>query len=130
MARIGLIVNTQFGEDWHRMSSGNLAALLGAWSRGSSPLYRLLAAALRRAILNGDIASGSRLPAERELAQQLAVSRTTVVAAYDLLRQDGWVERRIGSGTWVCPVAGVHASQRRDHLTGALARSPFYDTLL
>jgi DNA-binding transcriptional MocR family regulator len=93
-------------------------------------LYRLLAAALQQAILRGDIAAGSRLPAARRLAQQLAASRTTVVAAYDLLRQDGWVERRIGSGTWVCLLAGDHAVLRRNQLAGGLASGPFYDPLL
>ena len=107
-----------------------LADILGPWSRGSEPLYGLLAVALQRAILSGDIAVASRLPSERQLAQQLAVSRTTVVTAYDLLRQDGWIERRMGSGTWVCAVAGAHTLQRQDELAGSLARSPFYDALL
>src|SRR5690242_15998619 len=96
------------------MAYAKLSDTLGPWSRGSEPLYRLLAVALQRAILSGDIAAESRLTAERQLAQQLAVSRTTVVAAYDLLRQDGWIERRMGSGTWVCPVAGAHPLQRQD----------------
>ena len=38
----------------------------------------------------------------RLLAQALMLSRTTVVAAYDALRESGWLESRSGSGTWVC----------------------------
>src|SRR5690349_152732 len=133
MARLRHRVNIHLRDDWHRMGSASyakLADILGPWSRGAAPLYRLLATALQRAILGGDIAAESRLPSERQLAQQLAVSRTTVVAAYDLLRQDGWIERRLGSGTWVCPVAGAHTVQRQDDFAGSLARSPFYDALL
>src|SRR5918912_3634582 len=111
MARLGQRVNIHLRDDWHRMgyaSYAKLADILGPWSRGSEPLYRLLTVALQRAILSGDIAPESRLPSERQLAQQLAVSRTTVVAAYELLRLDGWIARRTGSGNWVCPVAGAH----------------------
>jgi DNA-binding transcriptional MocR family regulator len=74
---------------------------LGAWTEGSGPLYSRLAAALQRSIAQGLIAPGTRLPAERSLAELLHVSRGTVVAAYGLLQEDGVVERRQGSGTVV-----------------------------
>src|SRR5215210_6426135 len=112
------------------MDLKNFVDVLGPWSRGSEPLYKLLASSLQRAIISGDIAPATRLPAERRLAQLLAISRTTVVAAYDLLRQEEYVERRTGSGTWVRPVSGTRAWQRRDELAGSLARNPFYETLL
>jgi GntR family transcriptional regulator / MocR family aminotransferase len=44
---------------------------------------------LRRAILDGRLPTGARLPASRELAAQLSVSRTTVVVAYDRLIGEG-----------------------------------------
>ncbi|HEY8339652.1 MAG TPA: PLP-dependent aminotransferase family protein, partial [Egibacteraceae bacterium] len=44
---------------------------------------------------------GTRLPPERRLAQSLAVSRSTVVAAYEQLKSEGWLESRQGSGTWI-----------------------------
>jgi DNA-binding transcriptional MocR family regulator len=47
------------------------------------------------------------LPTERALAVELSVSRSTVVAAYDLLRGEGWLESRQGSGTWVRRHASV-----------------------
>ncbi len=74
---------------------------LGIWSDGRRPLYLQLADALIAAIDRGDLAPRTRLPSERELAGMLAVSRTTVIAAFDLLRDQGLVERRQGSGTWI-----------------------------
>lgn len=76
-----------------------LAMVLGDWSAGEGPLYRKLAAALARAVDDGALTTGERLPSERELARVLAVSRATVVAAYEELRERGVVDRRQGSGT-------------------------------
>jgi DNA-binding transcriptional MocR family regulator len=78
-----------------------LQAQLGYWSARPGPLYRKLADALRAGLERGEIETGMRLPPERVLARQLAVSRTTVVQAYDLLRAEDWLESRQGSGTWV-----------------------------
>src|SRR5258708_5091545 len=74
---------------------------LGAWQAAPGPLYRRLAAAIAAAVASGRLPAGSRLPAERPLAAALAVSRTTVIGAYDVLREEGWVESRRGSGTRV-----------------------------
>mgnify|MGYP001024500846 CR=1 FL=1 len=74
---------------------------LGKWPVGNQPLYQLLAEGLKKAILEGDIPLASRLPPERAFAAALAVSRSTVVAAYALLREEGWLESRQGSGTKV-----------------------------
>lgn len=91
----------------------DLAVRLGPWSAGPGPLHRKLADALVTAIERGDLAPGDRLPAERALARGLAVSRSTVVVAYDQLRSEGWLESRQGSGTrvrWTAPVgSGVGA---------------------
>lgn len=83
------------------LSGGVFAARLGRWGDGKQPMYRELAATIRSGIKDGLIQVGSRLPAERVLAESLAVSRTTVATAYSLLEDDGWVERRRGSGTTV-----------------------------
>ncbi|NUR25743.1 MAG: PLP-dependent aminotransferase family protein [Catenulispora sp.] len=64
------------------------------------PAYRALAHSVRALILDGRIALRTRVPAERDLAAALGMSRTTVTAAYDLLREDGFLESRRGSGTW------------------------------
>ena len=78
-----------------------LAERLGRWSSGRGPLHVLLAARLRRLIDEGELPPGEPLPPDRALALALAVGRSTVVAAYDLLRQDGRIIRRQGSGTRV-----------------------------
>jgi GntR family transcriptional regulator/MocR family aminotransferase len=56
---------------------------------------------LRRAILDGRLRAGDQLPATRELAQTLAVSRTSVTVAYDRLAGEGFVTSRVGAGTFV-----------------------------
>lgn len=83
-----------------------LASRLGRWSAGRGPLYLLLAGRLRALIDDGDLPPGTPLPTDRALAAGLSAGRTTVVAAYDLLRDEGRLVRRQGSGTWV---AGVPA---------------------
>lgn len=83
------------------MTATNLSGVLGAWATGSGPRYLQLAAALRAAVERYDLAPGTRLPPERQIATQLRISRTTVVAALDFLKQDGWLEARQGAGTWV-----------------------------
>lgn len=57
--------------------------------------------ALRSIIVNGRLKSGFRLPASRELARQLGVSRNTVLYAYEELAADGLLDGRVGSGTRV-----------------------------
>lgn len=57
--------------------------------------------ALRRAILDGRLAPGSRLPSTRALARDLGVSRNTALIAYDQLLAEGYVVGRVGSGTYV-----------------------------
>lgn len=74
---------------------------MGRWATGRGALPVLLAARLRRLINEGDLPPGEPLPPDRALASALAVGRSTVVAAYDLLRDEGHVVRRQGSGTQV-----------------------------
>jgi GntR family transcriptional regulator/MocR family aminotransferase len=69
--------------------------------RADVPLYRQLYESLRTAILEGRLAPGTRLPATRELAAELAVSRNTVMSAFEQLLAEGYVEGRVGAGTFV-----------------------------
>lgn len=64
-------------------------------------LYRQIAEQVRRLITGGEFAPGSRLPAERDLARQLGVSRPSVREALIALEVEGWVEVRTGSGVYV-----------------------------
>lgn len=66
-------------------------------------LYEHAAEHLARLIRGGEYESGSKLPAERDLARQLGVSRTTVREALLALEIRGLVEVRIGSGAFVTP---------------------------
>ena len=64
-------------------------------------LYRQIAEQLRSLITGGEFTPGSRLPAERDLAKQLGVSRPSVREALIALEVEGWVEVRTGSGVYV-----------------------------
>jgi len=64
-------------------------------------LSRQLYQALRLRVLDGRLASGMRLPASRDLAAALAISRNSVVRAYDQLYAEGFIEGRVGDGTYV-----------------------------
>ncbi|WP_228120490.1 MocR-like transcription factor YczR [Streptomyces fagopyri] len=83
------------------LGSRQLAGLLSAAPHTDGrPGYRALADGVRTLLLHGRIALHVRLPAERELASALGISRATVTAAYDLLREDGFARSRRGAGTW------------------------------
>jgi len=89
------------------MASRRLAQLLGTWRRrGSRRGSADLAAGIRLLVTDGRLPSGTALPAERELAAELGVSRTMVASAWDLLREDGLVTSRRGAGSWVVLPAG------------------------
>lgn len=65
------------------------------------PMHRQLYDALRESILNGQLAAGLRLPATRALADELGISRNTVLAAFEQLHAEGYLESRVGDGTYV-----------------------------
>jgi len=101
-----------------------LARYLGTWSVGKGPLQQKLARALSQAIRQGMLNPGIRLPSERTMAQVLRLSRTTVVAAYDALRESGWLESRAGSGTWVSAKSLSVAAARSASQASSLGDSP------
>ena len=76
-------------------------------------LSRQLYQALRLRVLDGRLASGTRLPASRDLAAALAISRNSVVRAYDQLYAEGFIEGRVGDGTYVAqlPQAALPAKK-------------------
>ncbi|CRL49735.1 PLP-dependent aminotransferase family protein [Pseudomonas sp. P154a] len=76
-------------------------------------LSRQLYQALRVRVLDGRLASGTRLPASRDLAAALAISRNSVVRAYDQLYAEGFIEGRVGDGTYVAqlPQASIPAKK-------------------
>jgi len=84
--------------------------LLIPLSKGE-PLFRQVYAGLRQAILSGTFRAGDRVPSTRDLAEQLGISRTVVVLAYELLLAEGFVAGRSGSGTYV--PAGLSTARPR-----------------
>jgi DNA-binding transcriptional MocR family regulator len=88
------------------VSAGHLARLLGPGTPAAGgagrklPAYRGLADGVRLLVLEGRVQVAARLPAERELALALGVSRTTVAAAYEALRAEGFARSRRGAGSW------------------------------
>jgi DNA-binding transcriptional MocR family regulator len=82
------------------ISGRALAALLADWRAASAdPAYRVLAERIRLLVVDGRIAYGTRMPAERELAVRLGLSRTTITAAYAELRDGGYLDSQRGSGS-------------------------------
>jgi GntR family transcriptional regulator/MocR family aminotransferase len=70
-------------------------------SKKGEPLFRQVYLGLRQAMLSGAFSADDRLPSTRDLAEQLGISRTVVVLAYDQLLAEGFVVGRGGSGTYV-----------------------------
>lgn len=82
------------------MSEWKLRLELGA--SGSEPVFVRIARGISDAIAAGRVRPGERLPGSRSLAADLGVHRNTVIAAYDELTAQGWVEGIHGRGTFVC----------------------------
>jgi DNA-binding transcriptional MocR family regulator len=100
-----------------RIGARSFARLLGDWRPPSGRgLSAALADRVRLLVLDGRLPLQMRVPAERELAAALDVSRTTVAATYEVLREAGILHSRRGSGSWTQVPAG---------LAGAGLSSPF-----
>ena len=113
------------------MTSRTFLSALGSWSEETGPVYRKLAGAIRSAIQRGEIFAGSRLPSERQLAERLALSRTTVVSAYEVLRNEQWIESRQGSGTRVRAAPERSPGLRlKEDPAGSFRRHPVYRSLV
>ena len=74
---------------------------------GRGPRQAQLTRALKTAVLSGRLRSGDRLPATRTLATELGLSRNTVLASYEELAAEGFVQGRVGSGSYVAQVDGA-----------------------
>ena len=108
-----------------KKNARSIPRLIADWRQSDGALYARLATALRSAFIRGDIALGVVLPPERTLAGTLDVSRTTVVCAYRLLREEGWLESRQGSGHVVRhPKHGTPDPYVKSELIRGMARNP------
>src|SRR5215813_4970998 len=68
---------------------------------GEEPIYRQLIRNIRAQIESGSLNAGTRLPASRDLAHQLNISRISVVNAYAELRAEGYLSAHAGRGTFI-----------------------------
>jgi GntR family transcriptional regulator/MocR family aminotransferase len=90
-----------------------------------TPLSRQIYMQVRSAVLSGTLQAGVRVPSSRAMASQLGVARASVVAAYEQLLAEGYVESRHGSGTFISTeVAGLSARRRRAPRAALRARVP------
>lgn len=103
---------------------------------GAAALHRQIYLALLDAIGSGQLITGSRLPSTRALARTLRVSRNSVLHAFEELHANGYVESRVGSGTWVTgkvprrtlrsPLPSLNQlRQPRDKLASLISRSGY-----
>ena len=81
-------------------------------SKNGEPFFRQIYKGMRQAILSGAFPAGERLPSTRDLAEQLGVSRTVVLLAYEQLLAEGFAVGRGGSGTYVPEGLGRTAPMR------------------
>jgi DNA-binding transcriptional MocR family regulator len=107
-----------------------LVAALGQWRAGRGPLFERLASALARASEQAALPAGGELPAERVLARELEVSRSTVVAAYRELRECGVAVTRHGSGTVMRNVMPAARGASAPAVAALLARADFSAPLI
>ena len=87
-------------------------------THSATPVYVQFAQGLRERIEKGQLPGGSALPAERELAAHLQVSRVTVRQALALLAEQGLLSRKHGSGTFITP---PQAAELPSHSLGLLS---------
>ena len=80
----------------------------------TSRLYEQIVQQIEDSVLNGSLKPGDQLPAERELAQRLGVSRTAVREAVKALREKGLVEAYSGRGTFITDGTSQAARQSFD----------------
>ena len=83
-------------------------------SKSGGPLFQQIYNGLRKAILSGAFQRGQKLPSTREVAEQLGISRTVVLLAYDQLLAEGFTVGRSGSGTYVSADVNVRRSTRAE----------------
>jgi len=82
-------------------TGGTFLSIFALDADKSVPLYRQIYSGIREAILTGSLKLGTRLPSTRTLSQELEVSRNTVLAAFEQLHAEGFLECRTGSGSFV-----------------------------
>jgi GntR family transcriptional regulator/MocR family aminotransferase len=110
------------GPAWNTAWNAAWELLLPAAAAPARQRGRALQSALRDAVRSGRLVAGTRLPASRELAADLGVSRGLVTEAYEQLTAEGYLRSGRGAGTWVGDAARAAVPGARDlapHAPGA-----------
>ena len=106
--------------DYNKMPTNSFEHFYLSWTPDRSklkrPYYLTLANLLEADITSGKLASGTKLPPQRELADFLDINFTTVTRAYDLCRERKLIYGITGKGTFISPLPGKNAPRR----TGSL----------
>src|ERR1035438_7255926 len=85
------------------------------------PPYVQIAAAIRAAIITGELRPGTQLQSGQELAKFFGVARQTVQTAINTLRDEGFVRGQVGSGVFVCDQVSLPASAEGDEPLAGVA---------
>ena len=104
-------------------SSAALFSAIALDRTSQVPLYQQLSDELRQAVLTGRLSAGVRLPSTRTLATDMELSRNTVMIAFEQLLAEGYLEGKIGSGTFVASklpddMMRARAPEKRPRLIG------------
>lgn len=91
----------------------SVKAWLAHPAHAAMPLHARIQRAIRQLIIDGAIGPGRALPASRALAASLGVSRDTIESAYAQLHAEGFIERRVGSGSFVAEMTEFAPAHRR-----------------
>jgi DNA-binding transcriptional MocR family regulator len=98
------------------LGARSLARLLPVLEQVPGPVYLALADSITALVRDGRLVTETRLPSERELAAELDLSRATVTAAYDQLRERGLLASRTGAGSFIAIPPTATATGRRSAL--------------
>ncbi|WP_456077683.1 MocR-like pyridoxine biosynthesis transcription factor PdxR [Kaistia defluvii] len=82
-------------------------------AHAAMPLHARIQRAIRQLIVDGALGPGKPLPASRALATSLGVSRDTIEAAYGQLHAEGFIDRRVGSGSFVAEMTAFTPGRRQ-----------------
>lgn len=90
-----------------------LAVWLEIDKKSDLPFIRQVYEQIRGQILRGELKAGEKLPSTRDLSQNLHLSRNVILEAYDLLIAEGYIDSRLGSGSYVADGAFLEGDTRR-----------------
>src|SRR5262245_7418004 len=104
-------------------SDGQIVPFVPFVRPGTGPLYRQIYDGYRMAILSGRLRPGQRLPSTRALAAELEISRLPALSAFEQLLHEGYIEGKVGAGTYVAQAIPDDLTRAAD-TPDAHARAP------